>query len=627
MTRRKLFFLALAALGASVLALAPWTVATESLARHVGRHFKAVSGLRLLVEGRATFALLPVPRIKLEEVTLVRPDGETAIRAEQLRGELRLLPLVAGQIELDEVTLVEPRIRLPATTDRTALWKGVIALVEREVSRGLAEGRRLHIGRIVVRDGTVVQKNAAGMDEVILRDVDLAADWTTVDQAMAASGSLVWRDEPVEIQISGLSPVALAAGRSSPLSLTLIGAGTTLTLDGRVADLRDPQFTGNVQFATTSLPRTARWIDLPLPLSHLIDNVGVEGPLSFSGRGLSLPNAQIRVGGDRLDGALTVRLDRDHPAVSGTIAADTLDLGRFVGPLAPSRGGDGAWSREALDPTRLAGDLDLRLSATTAQLGRSKLENVAAGFILRSGRMELSLARATAYGGTLKGRLTLLPAAGGLEAKLQGSFDGIDVSAALHEAADVRRLGGDGSGQIALEATGSSHADLARTLTGRVSLVVKRGEFTGVNLADIARRAERRPLSISLDWRSGRTAFDQLAATLIIAGGTGEIADGLMTAPGLRASLAGRIHIADRLFALKGAIAGTPSGQAAAPGSGAGFPFEITGSWDQPLVVPDVQALIQRSGAAAPLLAPPPAEPPRGLVTYAPTGASASGPR
>ena len=33
-----------------------------------------------------------------------------------------------------------------------------------------------------------------------------------------------------------------------------------------------------------------------------------------------------------------------------------------------------------------------------------------------------------------------------------------------------------------------------------------------------------------------------------------------------------------------------------------GLPFEVLGGWDDPSISPDVQALIQRSGAAAPLL-------------------------
>jgi AsmA protein len=49
-------------------------------------------------------------------------------------------------------------------------------------------------------------------------------------------------------------------------------------------------------------------------------------------------------------------------------------------------------------------------------------------------------------------------------------------------------------------------------------------------------------------------------------------------------------------------LTGTATLLSATATDGFELPFIVQGSWDDPLVLPDAQSLIQRSGAAAPLL-------------------------
>jgi AsmA protein len=64
--------------------------------------------------------------------------------------------------------------------------------------------------------------------------------------------------------------------------------------------------------------------------------------------------------------------------------------------------------------------------------------------------------------------------------------------------------------------------------------------------------------------------------------------------------LAGVASIPDRDLDLKGTAALVA---AAKPGAAPfELPFIVQGSWDDPIMLPDPEALIQRSGAAAPLL-------------------------
>jgi AsmA protein len=153
------------------------------------------------------------------------------------------------------------------------------------------------------------------------------------------------------------------------------------------------------------------------------------------------------------------------------------------------------------------------------------------------------------------------------------------------------------------------HSDFLRQASGRAAITVRNGELVGIGFNDALRRAERRPLSMPLEWRGGRTSFDQAQVVLNIVKGVGEIAEGQITAPGVRAALKGRVSLIERSLALKAMVEGQAASPAVASEAPSVLPlvFEITGPWNGPAMLPDARALILRSGAARQLLG---AEPP-----------------
>ena len=118
------------------------------------------------------------------------------------------------------------------------------------------------------------------------------------------------------------------------------------------------------------------------------------------------------------------------------------------------------------------------------------------------------------------------------------------------------------------------------------------------NVEQLLRRLERRPLSGNGDFRSGRTPFDQLAMNVKIEQGIVTVDDMHVDGPAVRLAVGGQASVPTRDLDLKGA-ATLVSGATA---SEFDLPFVVQGRWDDPIVLPDAQSLIRRSGAAAPLL-------------------------
>ena len=122
----------------------------------------------------------------------------------------------------------------------------------------------------------------------------------------------------------------------------------------------------------------------------------------------------------------------------------------------------------------------------------------------------------------------------------------------------------------------------------------------GLNVEQLLRRLERRPLSGGGEFRSGRTPYDKITVALKVNQGTVTVEDVKIEGAAVVLALAGSASIPARELDLKGTAAlVAPPKPGAAPFE---LPFIVQGSWDDPIMLPDPEALIRRSGAAAPLL-------------------------
>src|SRR3954468_23342338 len=89
-------------------AIAPWTFSGAAMRQEVARQVRDTTGLLAETNGRTTLAILPRPRIKIADVVIRDRDGKLRVEAGMLRGDLRILPMLAGRMELSSLTLVSP---------------------------------------------------------------------------------------------------------------------------------------------------------------------------------------------------------------------------------------------------------------------------------------------------------------------------------------------------------------------------------------------------------------------------------------------------------------------------------------------------------------------------------------
>lgn len=599
MPRRRLVLIALAVFGLGSALAMPWAVSSARMTERIATDIARSTGLTLRSSGRMTVALLPVPRIKLEDVQLLSAEGKQLLSSATLRGDLAVWSLVRGQVRVSSVLLTQPRLDI-VWEGNEAPWQAAWNLFRDPQAR---PGD--HLDRVTLVGGSAVVSGKGPDHFSIARDINLVLAPARRESGLAVAGSLTWRGENVDIRLQGPVPTAPGASKGRPVSAQIRSALATLRFEGVMQGERDPQYAGELSFETRSLEELSRLVRAEGPLMGTVRGFRIEGAVTASARGFDMGAAQLRVHDDRMEGALSGRVENGRLAISGTLDAPTLDLTPLLAGVGPVYGYGNGWSYDVIDwrPMRAA-DLDLRLSSAAARLKGLRLSNAALSVLVKNGRLELNLARATAYRGTARGRLSVAqPADGGtLEARTQWTLEKIDAAAFLADLGRQRLLTGTANVQVSVETNGRSFADLVHSAQGKAGLMLRQGELVGISFADALRSAERRPLSAVADWRGGRSAFEQASINLTIRQGNAEVASGTLKGAAVAGKLSGSIGLSEQFYSLRSEIATVVNGK-----EGVALPFTISGPWDSPTVLPDVRSLIQRSLPASSLVARPPA--------------------
>lgn len=593
MPRRAAFFALICGFLALAASVTPWTISSGLLRSSVAAQLKELYGFELSVAGRSTIAFLPVPRLKFDDITLIASDGTSVVRGGALRGDLRILPLLAARLELSDVSLSDAFIEVTFDEAGRTPWDMLVDNLRRRLQTNDAQH---HVKRLVLNRANIRLQDRRTRSETTLRDIHLTAHWPTATAVLDLAGSMTWRGTAIDLTTASVRPDALLAGRSSPLKVAVTSPLAGLTLTGDLTWRDEAWLVGRAAFATRSLQDFASWTGLDLPLGSLMRSFALDGDVRIDPRGLSWPNARLTLGGDRLDGALAWRRDGERRTITGTLAADRLDLTGFVAPLARLRSPTGGWSSDgfalhASDRT----DLDVRFSASTARIGSLLMEDLAANISVKPGRYEASIGRVSINKGVARGRATLASAGDGIEIKGQSSFDQLDVAALLAQLGLSRWIGGMAQGQFTFEGSGDTPADVVSHLDGRANVTIRQGELVGHGLTEALRRNEGKPAPVAS--KGGRTPFEQAHFNVIVTDGVAEIGDGKLTSAGLRGALRGRASLTDRTLALTASV---ESASATGPQPAPAILFDITGPWSDITIIPGIRSLTQRPDAADP---------------------------
>lgn len=585
--------------GAGALGIASFLISADSARDAVAAEIRAVTGFEPTLRGPVAVSLFPTGTVEFNDVGLGEAKGGSVLTAERLVARLRTLPLLAGRIEISDVTLENPRISVDIDDNGDSNWTALLAALARASGpTGNRAARGTSFSQINISSGTMVVRDTLHDLTETLTSLDLALALPSSGKSFGATGRFLWRGEAVDAAVSFGDFLAALTGNLSALKVRLAGAPLKIAFDGVMSSSPSLKVDGTLAVDAISLRDAMRWAGgTPMPGGGF-GRFSLKAKTNVVGGNLALSSVNLDLDGNAAEGVLSYA-STGRRTWQGTLAVDSLDLTPYVSTAQLRTGNDRDWDRMPIMLEGLSGfDLDLRLSAARVTIGNAKLGRTAVAANLRGGRLVVTVGESQAFNGVLTGSVTLARSEAGADFKAQMQFANVDLDRCLGELFNFRRLEGKGQIAVAIEGSGQSVMALTHTLNGSANVAAKQGAVIGFNVEQLLRRFERRPLSGAGDFRSGRTPYDKLVVTLRISEGIVAVEDVSVEGPAVRVSVAGTASVPAREFDLKG------TASLLNPPSETPFvlPFTVQGPWDEPFFLPDAQSLIRRSGATAPLL-------------------------
>jgi AsmA protein len=589
-----------ALLGVALIGLiaTSWFINRDALRAAVEAQIRTVTGLDLVINGNIEVSVFPASYVSFHDVGLKGgATADPALSVDVLTANLRLLPLLLQRFEIADVMMLRPKIQVVREAGGESNWTPFIETIVRTMKPG-AENQ-VSFSEIRIQDGVLSYEDAVNHASETLGDIDLSLAWPSISRSFAATGQFDWRGERVDGSISISDFIAALSGDRSGLKARLVSAPLKLAFDGTVANRTSMMMEGTLTVDSASLRNALRWTGQPSPGAGGFGRFALKARANVIGASIALTNVNVELDGNVAEGVMTYA-NNGRQTLQATLAAGALDFTPYISTFRLLASGARDWNRQLFDLNYLSTtDLDMRLSAAKVTVGSSKLGRTAFGANLRGGALALSVGEAQMYGGIAKGSFGVARSDAVADVKAQFQFTDVDLQSCASELFGITKLSGRGNLNVSLVGSGSSPFGLAQSLDGTVTLTGHDGAIAGVNVEQLLRRLERRPLSGGGNFRSGSTPYDNLTVALKFADGIATAEDIRLEGPAARVTMTGTASVPGREYDMKG-VASLISAANAAPSFD--LPFVVQGPWDDPLIFPDPESLIRRSPASAPLL-------------------------
>jgi AsmA protein len=575
MRRSVKWTIAAAAVAAILAGVYRWPMASARVGAELNRATPPI-GLHWRGPARVTFALLPWPTLRIVGVDLVGADGRSVLTAPEARLPLSIFALMGGRLLPVGATLDSPTALVDLDAAPALAEERAVADDSRDGGSGAWAHMRL-------RGGVLHIVSASRRLDTLIESLDGGLDWPRANTPLSVALVGAWRGERVTIRGHIDNPSDALSRRATGVALSVASHPLELEADGVWGGSGETSFVGALTAEIRSLSALKRLLGgdgAPFPLG---DSFSLSGKAHAAGEAMTLSEAAVTASGQKFDGALTFARQADRYAVSGTLAADQLDLAALTGPPPALLTPAGAWSQTPFTyapPNDL--DLDLRLSAARLEWRDFAVADAAGSLMCKAGACTATLLEANAYQGTLKGQFSVARGARGLATQATVSLADADLGAAF---ADFGWSGFHGRGDVEanVRATGFAASDSILSLAGEASATLAAGAVDGISLEEALRRSQRRPLDVARDLGNGAMHFSHGRLRLTIGDGAATIDEGRFEGPGSTIDFGGLIDFANRAWQAQARAVQTDSQGAPSPDA-ARLTIILSGPWSAPNV-------------------------------------------
>jgi AsmA protein len=374
-------------------------------------------------------------------------------------------------------------------------------------------------------------------DSWVLEDSNLTTAVASLDQPVNVKGSVVWRGQKVDIDVTMDQLRPVLRGQHAHLKATLEAVPLGARFDGFISGSGE-YFVGNAAAVGPSLRRLSTWLGSPIPDGATLADFDVNGRLTVTRKRIAFENATVKL--DALSGRGDVTLEghQGRAFISGRIEFPELDINPYL--AAPTSAGEATptveaaaaevvanapdarrpWPTRPIDLSALKA-LDANLELTVTQkfrMQRIEANRAQLSAVALNGHLVATLERLDLYGGTGRGNIDLNASEPTLRLRQSLNVEGVRAFDFLRDAVGFQGLEGPATVAINWSGEGANQDALISSLDGRVQVQLAEGALRGVDLGGVAKTISN-ALTGNLVNPNARTRFSSMSGAFAIADG------------------------------------------------------------------------------------------------------------
>ncbi len=602
---------------------------------------KESTGRELLLKGDIKLSVVPWVALELGPASLGNPpgfDAEPFLAFNRAAVRVKLFPLLAKRLEIDRVDLDGLDLRLRKNPYGTGNWENFGQKRKPEAQADSLSGPVPELAGIKITNGRVsyqgilVEKfnlatGAFGGQGVTPVSISFDANRAVRDESVTVSAkfdlSADLQNKRLRLAAVNLSGLLARAGAGSPVhweltapaietdlkaqtlavpsfAMSLASARVTGKLQGTKI-LDDLGVTGSVTLAPLLLREFASSLSFTLPKTRdrkALSQLSAGSDFSYGASGMRLEHLQAQLDDTHLKGS--VALVGEPQAVKFDLGVDQINLDRY---LSPDKG-PAAAAKAAAEPKAagMPGDASTQARGgakwpnaegtfTVGSLHFSPLDFASVRLMLMSKDNVLHLfpSQAQIDGGSYSGNITVDNRGVTPALSIDEHLSGVDMARLVAGTSYQGRLSGRGNVNVKATAHGAAFEHIMQGLNGHFDANLADGALEGVDLSYELGLAQALVRHEAAPSRSNppRTKFDAVKMSAQIINGVAATKDLTISSPILRVTGQGSANLVNKGidFQLLASVMKSPGAVAA------DIPLKITGTYVDPTIRPDVEAL------------------------------------
>ena len=597
---------------------------------------KESTGRELVLKGDIKLSVFPWVALALGPASLGNPPGfgeEPFLAFNRASVRVKLFPLLSKRLEMDRVELDGLDLRLRKNAQGTGNWENfgqtqkttpnasgdhafsgpLPQLAGIQVTNGrvsypgiLVEKFSLETGAFGGREATPVSiafganRGVANENVTVNAKFNLSADAQMKQLRFAAvnfSGAVNrpgdGRPEPWDLSAPTIDVDLAGQTLAVPaFAMSFSSARVTGKLQGtKIIDALS--MTGSIALAPLVLREFAPRLGLALPKTRdprALGQVAASSDFAYGASGVKFDQMQVQLDDTHLKG--NVAMVGEPRALKFALTVDQLDADRYLSaePGAPAA----APPKKPTEAPAAAGETktpDAQGTLSVGSLHFSPLDfaNVRLTMASKNNIVHLFPFQAQIDGGSYSGNITLDHRTATPNISIDEHLTGIDVARLMAGTSYKGRVAGHGNVNVKATARGAVLDAVMQTLNGHFDANLSDGAIEGVDLGYELGLAQSLVKHEAAPTRSNppRTKFDTFKMSAAITNGVAKPADLTISSPILRVTGQGSANLVNKGidFQMLASVLKAPGATVA------DIPLKITGTYLNPTVRPDVEAL------------------------------------